>query len=70
MSHLKKCFSGEIISAKVKENKLRQELLANEQLFDHLCHLRSKIPRHSNELFDYRIDWDSLEEVSLSEQRF
>lgn len=40
------------------------ELLANEPLFEHLCNLRARIPKHSEDLFEVRIDWDSLKDVS------
>ena len=47
----------------MQESRMRQELLANEPLFDHFCRLRDMIPRHSEDLYEYRVDWELLKKV-------
>ena len=49
--------------AKIQENKLRQDLLANQELMEYYMRLRKMIPKHSRELFQRRINWKLLKEV-------
>jgi hypothetical protein len=60
---LKNCSCGDLMRAKLQENRLRQELIANQPLMDHLVGLRERIPRHSEDLFEFRIDWELLKDV-------